>query len=93
MPTPINTTFPVAGDPKSKPKVTTAPVPANPVPARPKDQLLAGQSLVRKDFLLSNNGRFRLTFQEDGNLVMTETDYEYMGPIWKSNTEGSGAVR
>jgi hypothetical protein len=85
MPVTTPAPAPVSTDPKPQPKVTTTPI-----PVKPKDELTVGQSLQRKDFLLSYTGRFRLTFQEDQNLVITETDYEYEGPVWQTGTAGSG---
>lgn len=51
------------------------------------DTLNAGQVLYAGQSLASNNGRYRLSMQTDGNLVI----YNPYGPIWASNTWRSDA--
>ncbi|XP_034003715.1 lectin-like [Trematomus bernacchii] len=50
---------------------------------------LSGNDELRKgDSLVSNNGRFKAVFQEDGNFVV----YGWT-PVWASDTYGSDAFR
>lgn len=54
------------------------------------DVLRAGESLGIDQKLTSNNGRYTLIMQGDGNLVLyTESNT----PVWSTRTQGSGAVR
>lgn len=56
----------------------------------PTDRLGTAQTLTAGQQLTSPNGRFRLTLQTDGNLVL----YPATGPaLWSTRTAGSGAVR
>ncbi|MGD9682916.1 MAG: hypothetical protein AB7W16_17135 [Candidatus Obscuribacterales bacterium] len=59
-----------------------------PLPARPtkRSRLNAGQGIINGDYLMSDNGLFKLTLQQDGNMVLTG----YAGqPYWASNTVGN----
>lgn len=53
--------------------------------------LRPGQSLMRGESLLSNNGWYRLTFQEDGNVVLTRVRDNR--PLWATGTNGRPAFR
>lgn len=53
------------------------------------DGLSAGQSINAGQSLVSRNGRYRLSMQTDGNLVI----YNPNGPIWSSGTWRSDANR
>jgi LysM domain len=54
------------------------------------DVLRAGESLGIDQKLTSNNGKYTLIMQGDGNLVLyTESNT----PVWATRTQGSGAVR
>jgi hypothetical protein len=54
------------------------------------DAVNAGEELGIGQSRTSVNGKYTVTFQNDGNLVM----YEQSGsPVWASNTAGSGATR
>jgi LysM repeat protein len=53
------------------------------------DTLTQGQKLVRGESLVSNNGAYTLTLQEDGNLVLASRGT----PLWASSTSGQDAVR
>ena len=53
------------------------------------DTLTEGQKLVRGESLVSNNGAYTLTLQEDGNLVLASRGK----PLWTTSTEGQNAVR
>jgi hypothetical protein len=64
--------------PTNQPPVTQPP--AN--PPTTNSQLLAGQRLASGQERVSANGRFRLTFQNDGNLVI----YDNGAAIWATNT-------
>lgn len=50
------------------------------------DKLLIGQSMQRGDYLLSQDGRFKAIFQDDGNFVI----YKNGSAIWSSNTNKNG---
>lgn len=51
--------------------------------------LNAGQSLGVGQELKSDNGKYTLTLQQDGNLVLSEG----RSAVWAAGTDGSGAVR
>ncbi|TCN55729.1 LysM domain-containing protein [Rhodococcus sp. SMB37] len=51
--------------------------------------LNAGQSLGVGQELKSDNGKYTLTLQQDGNLVLSEGGKA----VWAAGTNGSGAVR
>ncbi|MEE2060837.1 LysM peptidoglycan-binding domain-containing protein [Rhodococcus artemisiae] len=51
--------------------------------------LNAGQSLGVGQELKSDNGKYTLTLQQDGNLVLSEAGKA----VWAAGTNGSGAVR
>ncbi|MFD6896004.1 LysM peptidoglycan-binding domain-containing protein [Rhodococcus sp. NPDC060086] len=51
--------------------------------------LNAGQSLSVGQELKSDNGKYALTLQRDGNLVLSESGKA----VWAAGTNGSGAVR
>jgi LysM domain len=53
------------------------------------DTLTAGQKLVRGESLVSNNGAYTLTLQDDGNLVLASRGT----PLWASSTSGQDVVR
>jgi nucleoid-associated protein YgaU len=53
------------------------------------DTLTEGQKLVRGESLVSNNGAYTLTLQEDGNLVLASRGK----PLWTTSTDGQNAVR
>ncbi|ORB83230.1 lectin [Mycobacterium kansasii] len=53
------------------------------------DTLGAGQRLQQGDSLVSNNGAYTLTLQEDGNLVLTADG----APVWATATDGQNVVR
>lgn len=53
------------------------------------DTLTAGQSLVRgssQSTLVSSSGQFKLDLQQDGNLVVYDSNNK---PLWASNTAGT----
>lgn len=51
------------------------------------DRLNSGQRISGGEGLTSPNGRYKVTMETDGNLVMYDVDK----PVWGSNTAGSGA--
>jgi nucleoid-associated protein YgaU len=53
------------------------------------DTLTEGQQLVRGGSLVSNNGAFTLTLQDDGNLVL----YARGEPRWATGTNGQDVAR
>jgi LysM repeat protein len=53
------------------------------------DTLTTGQKLVRGESLVSNNGAYTLTLQDDGNLVLASRGT----PLWASSTNGQDVVR
>jgi nucleoid-associated protein YgaU len=53
------------------------------------DTLTEGQKLVRGESLVSNNGAYTLTLQEDGNLVLASRGTT----LWSTSTDGQNAVR
>ena len=53
------------------------------------DTLTEGQKLVRGESLVSANGAYSLTLQEDGNLVLASRG----NAIWSSSTNGQDVVR
>ncbi len=59
------------------------------VTTAPRDRLLSGARLLPGQSIASANGRFRLLFQTDGNLVLYD-DTERSAP-WSSNTAGISA--
>ncbi|GAB3849591.1 alpha-L-rhamnosidase C-terminal domain-containing protein [Dactylosporangium cerinum] len=56
--------------------------PGPPTPPTAANQLQAGQRLTAGQSLTSTNGRFRLSMQTDGNLVI----YDGASPIWATGT-------
>jgi hypothetical protein len=58
-----------------------------PAPPPPNDTLGTGETLFVDQSKTSQNGAYRLTVQQDGNLVL----YGPSGPIWATNTGGSNA--
>ena len=50
-----------------------------------RNDLLQGQRLYGGEYILSNDGRFVLAMQDDGNLVV----YHKNGHYWDSNTHGN----
>lgn len=53
------------------------------------DTLTQGQKLVRGESLVSSNGAYTLTLQEDGNLVLAARGV----PLWDTKTSGQDVVR
>jgi LysM repeat protein len=53
------------------------------------DTLIEGQKLVRGESLVSNNGAYTLTLQDDGNLVLASRGT----PLWATSTKGQDVVR
>ncbi|POX90959.1 lectin [Mycobacterium kansasii] len=53
------------------------------------DTLGEGQLLQRGESLVSNNGAYTLTLQEDGNLVLAADGM----PVWATATDGQDVVR
>ncbi|QLL05894.1 LysM peptidoglycan-binding domain-containing protein [Mycobacterium vicinigordonae] len=53
------------------------------------DTLTEGQKLVRGESLVSNNGAYTLTLQDDGNLVLAS----WGKPLWSTGTNGQEVVR
>ncbi|KZS58123.1 LysM peptidoglycan-binding domain-containing protein [Mycobacterium ostraviense] len=53
------------------------------------DTLGEGQRLQRGESLVSNNGAYTLTLQEDGNLVLAADGT----PVWATATDGQDVVR
>lgn len=53
------------------------------------DTLNEGQKLVRGESLVSNNGAYSLTLQDDGNLVLAV----WGKPLWSTSTNGQDVVR
>lgn len=53
------------------------------------DTLHAGDKLTSRESLVSKNGAYTLTLQDDGNLVLTENGK----PVWASGTDGQDVVR
>lgn len=53
------------------------------------DSLKAGQELKRNESLVSENRRYYVTLQEDGDLVLSGPS----GTLWSSNTSGKRNVR
>ncbi len=53
------------------------------------DTLTQGQKLVRGESLVSNNGAYTLTLQEDGNLVLASRG----SSLWATSTDGQDVVR
>ncbi|MCG7216881.1 hypothetical protein [Paenibacillus mucilaginosus] len=51
-----------------------------------KDRLYPGETLTKGQSLVSNNGRFELRFQFDGNLVLYKDNTK---AIWASGTNGA----
>jgi hypothetical protein len=58
-------------------------------PALARDTLGRGETLLRGQELVSHNGRFRLSFQTDGNLVL----YGGSQALWSSRTPNKGGQR
>lgn len=56
---------------------------------RIKDSMSGGQNLLADEFLKSQNRKFMLRLQRDGNLVASDSEGK---PLWNSATPGSGAV-
>ncbi|SOJ56267.1 hypothetical protein MSIMFB_03740 [Mycobacterium simulans] len=54
-----------------------------------QDTLTEGQKLVRGESLVSHNGAYTLTLQEDGNLVLASRGT----PLWATSTNGQDVVR
>jgi len=49
------------------------------------DRLNPGETLRKREYLTSTNGRYRLVLQNDGNLVLYGPGNR---PLWSSNTQG-----
>ncbi|MBT9586225.1 hypothetical protein IV102_22985 [bacterium] len=67
----------------------TAQAPSPPPPVQGGQQMAGGQSLSPNSWLQSRNGHYRLTFQDDGNLVLTRGSKV----LWSTQTEGKGVTR
>lgn len=63
------------------------PAPPPPPPPTVNDTLGTGETLFVDQSKTSQDGRFRLTVQQDGNLVL----YGPAGPAWATGTAGSNA--
>ncbi|MEL5858859.1 hypothetical protein, partial [Aeromonas veronii] len=63
----------------------TLPTPAP--PPTPRNRLVPGQSLAVGMRVTSSNGKYAITMQDDGNLVLTRGTI----PVWGSQTSGQGA--
>jgi hypothetical protein len=55
----------------------------------PRDTLRVGDRLFAGQSMTSSNGRYRLTYQNDGNLVLYDDVARI--PLWASNTGGTSA--
>jgi pimeloyl-ACP methyl ester carboxylesterase len=64
--------------------------PPDPPPAGAGDSLHPDQSLYPRESIRSPDGRWYLTYQEDGNLVLYRHDAV---PLWQSHTDGYSAGR
>lgn len=60
-------------------------------PGHQSDRLWNGQTLKRKQWLQSPDGRYRLTFQSDGNAVLR--DRQTNSVVWASGTAGQHGDR
>jgi hypothetical protein len=60
-------------------------VPGQPAQPTAPDRLTANQGLMPGQSIASQDGRFRLVFQQDGNLVLYAPGNQ---PLWASNTAG-----
>lgn len=56
------------------------------------DRLFANESLQHDQFIVSNNGIYRLLFQSDGNLVVYKNEPSIANALWASQTHGKPAV-
>lgn len=54
-----------------------------------RDRVVVGESLLAGQSKTSPDGRYRLTMQTDGNLVLYNAANQ---PLWHSHTDGSGAT-
>lgn len=55
------------------------------------DRLNPGTRLTTNQSIISSDGRFRLTMQDDGNLVVYRTHDNH--PLWATGTQGSDVHR
>ncbi|MFA0964036.1 M57 family metalloprotease [Roseivirga sp. BDSF3-8] len=53
------------------------------------NNLVPGEQLSTNQFIQSNDNRFKVVMQSDGNFVL----YKYNVPIWSSNTGGTSATK
>lgn len=53
-----------------------------------RNKCIPNGSLKKGDFLISENGKYKAIFQEDGNLQVM---YKNLSVVWSSNTGNSGA--
>lgn len=54
-----------------------------------KNRLLSGQVLARESYLISKNGKYHLTMQDDGNLVLSaHLDIDTREEVWSTKTAG-----
>ncbi len=60
-----------------------------PEPMIPTDSLYRGETLLAGDARTSQDGRFSLVYQHDGNLVLVELASGQ--PLWATDTGGTGA--
>lgn len=54
-------------------------------------ELYMGQEMYTNQYLLSNNGKYKLVLQSDGNLVLYVVQTNQV--IWRSNTNGKPVVK
>lgn len=73
----------------STPIIVTSSVPL-PVTPCTTNILASGQSLTPGQSLVSCDQRYRLTFQNDGNILLYGTGYL---PLWATKTAGKGGVK
>lgn len=77
--------YPRGSTPPGQPPPPPAPPPPGPVPRSP-NALYGGEMLTLDNEIRSDNGRFVLVYQPDGNLVLYVDDGQ---PIWASQTAGT----
>ncbi|XP_053187202.1 B-type lectin plumieribetin-like isoform X2 [Scomber japonicus] len=56
-----------------------------------KDHIVTYQELRKGDFLISQNGKYKAVFQQDGNFVILADGDD--SPIWATGTAGKNAFR
>jgi hypothetical protein len=80
---------PDPGDPSPPPPSDPPPPPSPPGPGG-SDSLSPDQMLYPGEAIWSSDGRFYLTYQADGNLVLYRSDAV---PLWHSHTDGTSVGR